>query len=397
MRTGKITAIVRLLILCLTICQFTSAGAQYADDSAPSAPAQRPKAKRASKAKRTPSSAGHDKSAPSGMGSIATPAYRADEMEIEFATAERSDMGHLNEQHQWLTADESVTDPIPKDRMIISTTSLSGSTTAYNTAPSGATRSATANTTTELGPVMKLAYGISDISYLSATVAYLPGTTVTSTSNGPAGNTQSTVNNDGWREPKVAIGTSFRVRRQTRFTTELGGTIPLGSGHMDASGNTTNSNGLVGGGSLIPRLAFVSKLAGVKFVGNAAYNYLFDRHVDWIVGGVQTSRTTSGGHLLDTSLGIEIPAWLNLGLAGIYQNADSATTSWFTANTTTNVNSTSVQHVGGKIYMGIPINETDILVVPSITYLSVLNDQVDNLPVARSDDWKFLIQAVIHF
>lgn len=390
MRTGKITAIVRLLILCLTICQFTTAGAQSEEGATP-APPQGRKAKNKRK-KARPDAAVY------AMADVATQSYRADELEIEFATSERSDMGRLTEQHQWLTADESVTDPIPKDRMIISSVSLVGGTSSLDAGSTGPARGATSSSTNEFGPVIKFAYGLSENSYLSATVAYLPGTTSSTTSgSGPVGGSQMTLNNDGWREPKVAVGASFRVRRQTRITAELGGTIPFGSGHTEATGNSATSNGLAGGGSLVPRLAFVSKAGPVKFVTNIAYNYFFDRHTDWVFKGVQTNRAISGGNLLDTSLGLEFPNLLNLGIAGLYKNEASKTTSSFTTTTATSVGSSGVQHGGARVYMGIPIRETDIVILPSVTYLSVLNEQIDGLTVARSEDWRFALQGIIHF
>ncbi len=399
MKTAKMNLVVTVFTCCITICQFVG-GLAKAQASTPS--------QRIGKMRSQKSKSAIKKAPPEQEQVVATAAVRADEEDVEFATAERSDMGGYRVPRTWFTADQTILAPTPLNGMLLSAITLSGSVTKSNvSAPigtSGVNLNASSSSTS-FGPSLKLAYGLSDNFYVMASASYSPSKSETQFTGSPA-LTNTTSASDGWDEPNVGIGATARVGRTSRITAELNGDIPVGNSRSEtrdsATGSTTVSNGLSGGGAISPSLMGLANLGSVKLIGIFSYTHHFERTTDAIQNGRLGSRVTTGGNSFSTGAVLEFPRALNLGIGGIYNRSESNSTTKYNSDAFVSGPETSSspaqQIVGGMMYMGIPISDTNIVLTPSVMYMTSLERNLENnVSINQNDVWAFTFRGLVHF
>jgi hypothetical protein len=399
MVTPKSSLVVKVLTCCLTICQFVGWNSE-AQTGAPGA--------RSTKIRGSKTKLAANKTTSVSEQVVATAAVRADEEDLNFATAERSDMGSHRAPRTWLTADQSIFAPVPLNGMVLTAATLSGSIIKANASAPGGTSGVnfnTAGSATSLGPSLQLSYGLSDNFYIMSSASYSPSKSEAQIT-GASSQFNSTSRSEGWDEPTIGVGASGRVGRTSRITAELSGDIPVGNGRSEINETATStsaiSNGLSGGGSISPSLTGMANLGSVKLLGIFSYRHYFERTTDIIRNGRLSSKVDTGGNSFTTSAIVEFPRALNLGIGVVYSRIESSSTTKYNSDAFVSGPQISTvpaeQRAGAVMYMGIPISDTNIVLAPSVNYLTALDRNLENnLSINQYDVWSFNFRGLVHF
>jgi hypothetical protein len=436
-KSNKTSLTVRAVLMCLTICQFSISEAQQPLAQKPiDGQAQTQAKKQKLKGRRLRSSAVAADSTksqviddqaipaqqakarpPARMRPLVQPTQRLqptqkvaavedmrqqpeDDISGEIAPIRSSARTKISYSETWLTENESLLMPVPKAHMFIANASASGvsSTTKASVNSFGINISAK-NTSTAYGPDIGLMYGLTDNLYFGASYSYRPGHSETEVSSPGYTTSKSTNNSDGWSEPSVQVGASAEITSGMRVIGEVSGTVPVGNAQSVTTGNDTKDNGLSGGGSVTPKIAAISSLGSVKLIGSVGYTFALDRKTDSVTNTLPSSTTTSGGNSVIAAAAVELPSVYNLGLGATYISTDALTsksTATFTGATTKQED--SVQRASAITYMGIPISAINSILVPSLSYSTLLNNQrVDTVTITNADVWTFGLAGIVHF
>jgi len=391
---SRMAAVLRGLIACLTICQFAADPAFAAGQRARPGKSKQRKATAPARAQYHYAAARPTAPAPQdhvwALDETAAPTTQSRFRDVE------------PESRGWLTDDQTVLKPVPKGHMFIAGVGFMGS--SARTSVSGQYFGyivSSQQSATSFGPTVGMMYGFTDNFYISASGSYMPGRTESSF-NFSGAESRSTSNDNGWREPNLAIGATALIASGTRLTGEISGSIPVGSARSETRGNETTSNGLTGGGSVSPNIYLVSRLGYVKLLGSLSYDFALGNRIESVSDGISSITTTTGGNRFSSVFGIEFPELLNFGVATIYANAE-ASTSTSTVNsaaapTTSNRNYQASQTLAGAAYLGIPVDAAHMVIMPRVAYMSNLDRSASNgLSVDRSDAWVFGLLTNFHF
>ncbi len=366
MTTRKAMMAVRLMMVCLTICQSGLAIAQ-SEDASP-------------------------------------------------VNTERGDLrASVVKPRTWLTITNSLLHPVPRKNMFIMDITLAGKMADASATARGYGIDARNSTNgSNYGPELEVTYGLTESLYVSAKGSFTPGKSESTNGVNSGGfamtNQRESITDEGMREPELAVGMSRRLTKSTRLTGELGATIPLGIRKTEGSGNDFTTNGMNGGSTITPRLIGVHRLPKVKLIGTLAYAYELDRKSEKInrspnFSANQSSfvgETESGGNTVSVTTGAEVPSLYNLGAALIYARTESSSTKR-TTNSLSNISRTETvtteaqQNLGVQTYAGISLDEFGAIIRPSVAYMTALDRQRGSISIEKFDVWIMGISGIMQF
>ena len=248
-------------------------------------------------------------------------------------------------------------------------------------------------------------FGITKNFFMGANLNYLSGTVNVDGNDQNGFSTNSNSKIDGMTEPSLIAGTQV-IFGNTHLIGELAGKVPMGDAQYSRTGNDITRDSKMGGGSYTPLIATIVDVRKFKILGSLSYEVMSARKIDvennnvLFSGNVNPTnnrytQTTTGGNQMILSGGMEFPTLLNSGFVlGYIKNEDSKVSSDSQGSVVTQ--QSGFASGAAKLYSGITIGQ-NTMIVPQITYQTILDKSVDNLQYNQSDIWALDLSAKIKF